>query len=157
MGRRKVITLRLTVYEDELKARGIDRTRPPYNAMSLSNLGRELAGLPLLKRGGIRPGGAEPGNRHGSGTMIARAARLRARAEGAILRALQEMGGAAYASDILAHVKGPGAQWARMREHLMRLEDRGALRVETGEEATSHGPRRRYILTEKGRAELPAS
>lgn len=150
MTERKAIDIRLTIFEDELTAKGIDLDAEPWRGMTRANFVRQLLGLPALERGGVRAGGMEPGNtlsrRRGSAWIEPQ----RAKAEGKILSAMatasRDFPEGMLTNDIVRAVKGEGRQWARCAEHLARMEQKRLVRVTEGAQG-----RRLYWLTRRGK------
>lgn len=147
--------IRLELTSEELAGLGVDLSAAPYAEMTRGNVVRQLMGLPPRVMGGIRPGGAEIGNRHGAKAKKTYAERLRREADALILTTLADLATIGkpwpFISEIVAAAKGPGAQWTKAAKHLQRLEEAGLVEsIETNKTLPS-GPRKVYRLTPKGR------
>lgn len=151
----KAIDIRLTILEDEFTQLGVDLSAAPYAEMTRGNVVRTLLGLPPRQMGGIRPGGAEPGNRHGAKAKKTYAERLRRKADALILTTLANLAATGkpwpFISEIITAAKGPGAQWTKAAKHLQRLEEAGLVESIKTDKTLPSGPRRVYRLTPKGR------
>ena len=147
--------IRLELTSEELAGLGVDLSAAPYAEMTRGNVVRTLLGLSPRVMGGIRPGGAEPGNRHGAKAKKTYAERLRREADALILTTLANLAATGkpwpFTSEIIAAAKGPDAQWTKAAKHLQRLEEAGLVESIETDKALPSGPRRVYRLTPKGR------